>query len=255
MKLSNKLLLLFFISIPVSLFAYNWLLREQYLAGNITVVKYNKNYDSGYVKKDLPVVKHVVIDGALNSGDPHSQKGSASIDWKPAITIEHEKNEERTVLEIDKLFKDIARTKIKGDTLFISFYKKERTEKLNFYLPNSLIKIRLNSLVSLEGTHGNFNIGGPFTNQDSMQFFIRSGNLALNKINAKSVNITADSLGSINMRKGNTIGSLSYSLTKKSSLSIENMNENIRAFNPVKVDSLTVVSISGKAQDMNKYLQ
>lgn len=256
MKLSNKLLLLFFISIPVSLFAYNWLLREQFLAGNIKEVKYEMWNSSDYVQTKLPEIRHLVIDGAFNSGDPDFPGGAVSVNWKPNIQIDYNKRRKNNDLQIDKLFKDMAHTRIKGDTLFVSFYRKERIKNNdNFYSRQFFLKVRLNNLMSVKGASGNFNINGPFDNKDSVRFSVTSGSLTINNIKANEVQVTADSGAYVNVPGNNIIGKLSYSLLNKSELRINDLGTNISSMKAVRLDSLAGISISGNAKDMKQYLQ
>jgi hypothetical protein len=96
MKTSTKLLLIFFLCIPISLWAYNSLLKKQLAARNI-VMELRPDPSQQYTEIKLPPFKHLVINGSLTYGN----KGEKNANWRPAIAVGHHS----TIIHQYKYFK------------------------------------------------------------------------------------------------------------------------------------------------------
>jgi len=252
MKTSTKLLTILFIGIPVALFIYNWLLKEQYAAGKLEEVKYVDVLEDRLLERDVPAFKYLVIDGALRSGKS-KDPGPYVEDWSMNITILNVRDNQKQKIKVNKLYANMLQTRINNDTLFVSFYRNKRISNFPSRWYNRLLTIQTpNNVNSITSRNGNYTI----------QSFI-SNNFKLISGEGSSVtfdNSTFDRLEiiardrQVSISANNKVKELYYSLSNDSRLDIDDTGKNISKFMPGRIDTSATISLTGKALRVHKYM-
>lgn len=259
MKTSTKLLIVLFACIPLSMFAYSFLLKQQFTAGNFTQDIYK--HKNTRIYKSIAPFKHLVIDGNLYVSEESSLTKSAtqgkqkqfigerilSIGWDAPVEITH--HGKKTEYSVLPKYKDVIKTKIKNDTLYVSFFKKNGT---NTYWSNNdcLLKISNPRLISVNLNSGTFVLKD--MNGKDLNAVTKNAKVTFKNSSLQQLEISAESTKPLNIQS-NKIDVLRYSLFDKSNLLLE--DNKINKFQQIATDSLSQISIQGNAQQMEQFLQ
>lgn len=115
MKTSNKLLIVFFILIPSMLLAFNLMLKDQLVKGNI--IKRRMTDNPPLAEVQLQPFRHLVVNGQLMYRRGNREK---SLGQRQQVDIFVGKDK-RFNLKVYDTKKDLPELVYKGDTLFLSF--------------------------------------------------------------------------------------------------------------------------------------
>ncbi|WP_184547355.1 GIN domain-containing protein [Mucilaginibacter sp. FT3.2] len=257
MKTSTKLIIILFTCIPVSLLAYNLLLKNEYNNGNFYRDLYPKNTLDYIPIAQLPAFKHIVIDGSLKIP---VDGGFETWMWMARVWVGH--NDEKTntgsrnTISVIKELRSNLITTVKNDTLFISFSVKSKYDNSvrNWNNESDIVRISANNVSSIRANSAKVTIGNNPGSTDSLKLTVADqSHYDVNNLSIKYLNITAADSSYLNIWKNNHVSTLNYSLKGKSSLNID--EHPVQHFNALQVDSAAKIQITGKARLMQKQLQ
>lgn len=255
MKTSTKLIIILFTCIPVSLLAYNLILKNEYINKNFYRDFYPKDNIEYTTTPQLPNFKHIVINGSLKIPQESGFETWMARVWigsKKPNAAQHDGNAISVIKDLEGNL--IAR--VKNDTLFISFRVKSKYDMLSRSWNNDtdIVKIYTSDVSSIKADFANVTIANNPGNADSLKLSIAdNSHYNINNLSLKNLNITAADSSYLNLWQSNRVNTLTYSLKNKSSLSID---ENpVQHFNPGQVDSAAIIQITGKARFMQKQLR
>jgi len=255
MKTSTKLLILFFVALPTTLFAYNWLMKNQYLAGSMIPEKELFRNDltdtNAYVKKTLPQCKHIVVSGDIASGDfDHGNYSSVfSIDKEIAIHGDH-KGEPMAL--VNKYYESLFKTKLQDDTLYIFFYRQKHVGNINTS-NNLLASLYFNSDVDyIRAGSADITVTGSF-NSKHMDIKTNGGTkFDIDSLQTETLNLIARGNETVTLNKAKNISTLSYSLFDSSTLSFNDCH--IASYKPLHIDTAAKLDITIKGNAIAQYL-
>jgi hypothetical protein len=256
MKTSTKLFIVLFACVPLSMSAYAYLLRQQFVKGIFFQIRQNHQK---FTSISLPAFKNAVIDGNLyvmresdltkiTPNTPEEYKnGILFIGWD--AQIEFTGTQSTNSLKILEGYEDIVKTKIKNDTLYVSLFKPHGENMGNFDQGKTLISINNRDLHSLNLNAGNYTLT-KMSNKELSVNVTRAG-LTARDVNVDTLKISAEQANSITM-ENSVVDVFKYMLKNNSKL-ILGKNE-VQNFESLGVDSLSEISVQGKAKDMEKFL-
>ena len=246
MKTSTKLLLIFFLCIPISLWAYNSLLKKQLTSHNI-VMELRPDPTQGYTEIKLPPFKHLVIDGSLTYGS----KNEKNANWRPAIAVGQFNDNSISILNG---YSDIVKHRIANDTLYVTFHKNAiyDDESYMYYRPE-VVTIATNNLHSIDASYGRFNIHGNSHTHNDLKFSV-DGKSSVDFIGFLSnrVDLTLKDSSEFTAQQ-NKITDLYYNLPHKGKFTVDAYTA--KHFHPGNIDSLAWINIQGKASDIKQLLK
>lgn len=248
MKTSTKLLFIFFLSIPVSLWAYNALLKQQLNAGNL-VMQLRPDPNQSYNKKQLPAFKYVVVNGALTLGNGSYKDEN----WQPKINFGNN-DKGGYAISILKQYADLVEQTVVNDTLYISFHKnvKYDTEPYAPYEP-FIININAVDLHQFDGSFAQFNFDPTFVPALAFKVNIAGkSKLLLNGIITERLDLAVKDSSEATLN-ANNINNLYYTIPGKGKLSMDIYTA--KHFYPGKIDSLAWMEIRGKGNDVQRYFK
>lgn len=257
MKTSTKLLIIFFSCIPLSLLAYNLLLKNEFTNKNF-VREYYLDPSSTFVRKQLTNFKHIVISG-ING---QVNRGSITY-WCPRISIGNIKNSPaanqhtRNYINVVKQYQSNVNVKVKNDTLFISFNVKAEDSNSDLSelsnSANDLIQINTDNIESVNAVSAYVTIGNNLSATGYIKLLIAGhGHYDVNNLNIDKLDITASDSSFFNIYQNNSIKNLSYSLLGNGALNL--YEHPVQKFNPIQVDSLAGIQLNDKALNLQKRL-
>lgn len=251
MKTSTKLLIIFFSCIPISLWAYNYILKNEYTAGRFTR-DYYPDWQFNYVERKTPDFKYIVIDGALRS------PGNTPSDWKPRILIDSSKtsSQQHNTITIAGGYEQLFQTTVKNDTLYITFFTKNDPRNID----NSgidgvgLVKINAAKVLSVKASNAYISIVGKLSGADSLTLATpNNGQFDIYNLKINKLNIDGSGYAQLNIEETNHIRNLYYTLGDSSILRLK--SHPVQQFHPGKIDSRAGIEITGKAIDLQKNLR
>jgi archaellum component FlaG (FlaF/FlaG flagellin family) len=253
MKTSTKLLIIFLACIPVSLWAYNSLLKKQLEAHNL-VMELRPDLSQSYNEEKLPAFKYVVVAGALTFSDG-SHKDSS---WLPKLNIGDlghvgHQNTANTI-SILKQYADIVKHRIVNDTLYISFNKsvKYNTESYPPYLPE-IVKVTAIDLHEFNGSSVRVSIDGGIVPARLFKISVSgNSNIVVTGQITDRLDLAVNDSSSADLM-ANKINDIYYTLPGKGKLTMDVYTAN--RFHPGKIDSLAWMEIKGKGHDVQQYLK
>ncbi|GAA3993632.1 hypothetical protein [Mucilaginibacter dorajii] len=252
MKTSTKLIIILFTCIPVSLLAYNFILKAEYQKGNFVRDLYPQDNTSYIIKPGLPDFKHIVIEGSLNLGEGRSETWMARV-WIGGNNATQKSGNSLSVIEE---LKDNLNATVKHDTLFISFHVTGKFDNTatTWNHGNDIVKIYCSQVKSVSIRYANVTIGNNPGTADFLKLIVGDGsNYNIQRLHLKSLAVIAKDSSYLNILKNNQIGTLSYSLQGKSTL---NVDENpARQYIAERVDSAAKIQLTGKASVLQKQLR
>ena len=258
MKTSTKLLIIFFSCIPISLVAYNVLLRNELKSGNFTR-DYYLDASSTLVRQKMAPFKHIVIIGFGGT----IQSRSVTY-WKPRLSIgnfikiENADHQPGNYVNVIKQYKDNVKATVKNDTLFISFEIMTKHSNLGDFNDSApggnLVEIEGDNVLSVNTNSADVMIRNKPSNIDSLKFIIRGGgHYDINNLAVNNLSLLAKDSSYFAIYKNNKIKSLNYSLLDKSWLNLE--EHPVQKFHPGKVDDMAKIQITDKASYLQKQLR
>ncbi len=250
MKTSTKLLIAFVAVIILSFISYNYLLKRQYAAGNF--VQNHTADENTYVKINLPEFSYVVIDGKQTGGKGDSYTEYRT--WMPHMSIKNNDTIKNNFVSVLSGYQDILQTKVKNDTLYVSFFNK-RTALTSPYRDfwHDVIEIKARKIKYISGRDATFNYYAESPMNDSFVTAATGfGIINLNNLQVTNLQTISNDDATINIEGNNNIGALNYNLYHKGILKINPAH--IREFKAIHIDSLSKIIINGNAPQVNKYL-
>jgi len=255
MKTSTKLLIAFFIVLPVTLFAYNLLMKKQYLTGSLVLLK-ERLYDdltdtTQYVKKPIPQCKYVVISGEIASGDFGHHNYLQVWNNNSQISI-YGNHQGKSIAFVNKYYESLFKTKVIKDTLYVYFYRQKRIGNVNgasgvltgLYLNNNVEYIRV--------TRANFNSTGSYNLKRLTLSVMGNNNFVINNLQTNQLNLAAKGEATVTMNDAKNISDLSYSLFDSTKVQFNNCH--IRAYKPLHIDTAAKMDITIKGNAIQQYL-
>lgn len=244
MKKSNKLLIVLFLFIAVTLFFFNVLLNEQVKAGNFRNDYYN------VTRKTLPLkpFNHVVYDGRMFL---HQARYSSSwVDRTLYLNVGGRKSYE---LEMPSTAVPLLSYYYHGDTLFIDFGKQVKRAD---YIPESSILLHLFApeLSSVSSVSGAMTVVGVQQEKPMVFYCKNSQNFVLSDLHLPVLQLHADSNAHVRVLDNSYVDTLALTMGTGSWFTV-NAPSNIRTIRPVYLDSSARISMDGKANNMKTYLQ
>lgn len=246
MKTSTKLLLIFFLCIPISLWAYNSLLKKQLAARNI-VMELRPDPSQQYTEIKLPPFKHLVINGSLTYGN----KGERNANWRPAIAVGQFNDNSISILNG---YSDIVKHHIANDTLYVTFHKNAIYDDASYmYYQPEVVKIGTDNLHSVDASYGRFNLHGNLhTNNDLKITIDGKSNVDFISFLANRLDLTLKDSSEFSAQQ-NSITNFYYSLPHRGKFTVDAYTA--KHFHPGNIDSLAWINIQGKASDVKQLLK
>jgi hypothetical protein len=236
--------------------AYAYLLRQQFVKG--IFFQDHQNHQK-FTSIPLPAFKNAVIDGNLyvmresdltkiTPNTPEEYKnGILSIGWN--AQIEFSGTQSNNSLKILEGYENIVKTKIKNDTLYVSLFKPHGENMGNFDQGKTLISINNRDLHSLNLFGGIYTLTKMSNKELSVN--VISAGLTAKNIDFDTLRISAEKANSITME--NSVVNVFRYMLKNNSKLILGKNQ-VQSFENLGVDSLSEISVQGKAKDMEKFL-
>lgn len=240
MKASNKLLIAFFVLMPLLLVVFSLLIKEQYVKGNISKRR--------EINKEKPVVhelkpfRHVVFDGRLlyKIGNLEKPMGSMeclqmNIGGPGGFRLMVDPNREQ-----------LLKYAYIGDTLIIR-YRLDDFNNRN-YLWSGDATLYAPELASITGTMGSVVLQSFRQNMPLVLNAGREGEFSAFDFHVPLLQLNMETSSKLELQ-GAEIDSLAYNMRPASELVIK-QPYTIRALKPGMVDSLSNITLSGRASQM-----
>jgi len=253
MKASSKIFILSLLWIPVSLVAYNLLLKRQYLAGNLKpeIAFVLNGRTENYVEFKLPKFKYVVVSGMIASGSAQAGNFTAWTNY-PDIEIVGDSSR-NPCAEVNKYYQSLYNARVVNDTLFIRFYRERHVGNITLNADRLLI-LNLNSNTEyLRGEAAHVNIRGLFNPQHITIAAAGAASVNLIGLKVDQLNIIARDSCSFKFNDVQHTSTLYYSLLGKSKLDLN--GSNIKNLKPGRVDSTAEINVTIKGAAKQKYLE
>lgn len=248
MKTSNKLLIALLVFLPATLVLYNFLLKGEYVKGNIRA-----NGPSGIAKTNKYVLKpfrHVLYDGALWKSESKVKRRTYSEHHKLTLFIG---TDTASYLDSSPMLDKYLQIRQQGDTLFLSHEITGQTE--GEYSVDRYLRIYTPELLSVNGERCEMEIFN-FPKQTTL-LKVHMGayaNCTMQGMVTPLLNLQLDDFSVCNLNAGGRIDTLTYQMNQHASLNIWDKVQ-INALQAGSVDTSANISLSGKAVGMSKHLQ
>lgn len=240
MKTSTRILIILLISIPVTMFAFNWLAINEYKTGNFNFI-YTPPADE---KRELPAFKHVVMDGRL-----HHSKGSQPLNGL-LLDIASDPGQKPTLV-IPELVREFTTVKITNDTLYISYYKKNIDIESALFWSWGRLSLYGSTINSLTLNHGSYLITHLTT--DSLKLQTTDAEVNVNNLTATTLKTLAYGRSAIHLNPNNNIEHCEYSIYDENG-KLEVERNASKSYKPGKVHPDAQLILIGKASEMQKYI-
>lgn len=247
MKKSNKLLIVLFLFITVTLFFFNVLLNEQVKAGNFR----DQYYKVSRKTIALKPFNHVVYDGRM-----FLHRGRYSASWVDRTLYLNVGGRQKYELEMPSNVSPLLAYYYKGDTLFLDFSKDRPKIGREDYVPETSILLHLfaPALSSVSSMSGTMVVNGVHQ-EVPMAFYLRgSRNFMLSGLQLPVMQLHADSMAQVRVVDNSSVDTMALTMGGGTMLIVNSPN-NIKNIKPVQLDASARISLEGKANDMKSYLQ
>lgn len=240
MKTSSKLLIAFFILMPLLMIAFDLLLKDQYVKGNITGIRAGAEKSADKYK--LKPFKYVVYNGKVvyRRGGREKTMGSSQ---RLRIVV-GKGNTYRIGLDLRK--KEMVEYTHYADTLFISYRLKDMAEE--YYYWSGLVTLYAPELDGVSAGDGTVIIS-PCRQETPLKVQV----LPFTTVSGRGIDVPQLHLsvagGSKMELEMTDVDTLVYDLKAKSELAIK-QSYTIKVLKPGMVDSESIISISGSAAKM-----
>lgn len=242
MKTSTRLLIILFISIPVTMFAFNWLLVNEYKAGNLSLITWAQTAEE---KRELPAFKHVVMDGRF-----HHSKGIQPINGGLTLEIASDPGQ-KPLLMIPEIARKNVVIKVINDTLYISYYKKNIDVDAALYWNWHHLTLYGSKISSLTLNYGNYLILHLAT--DSLNLQATDAIVSVNNLTATTLNAMVHGLSTVHFYENNKVDQFEYSILDKGG-KLEVTHNTSQSYKPGEVNPDAQLVLIGKAPEMQKYI-
>ncbi|MBW4891711.1 hypothetical protein KXQ82_18445 [Mucilaginibacter sp. HMF5004] len=256
MKTSTKLLIVFFIAIPTTLFAYNWLMKEQYLAGNL-IPQAQRPADEyanaeAYVTLPLPQCKYVVVSGQITSGDFEHGDYRSVYSQERDIDIRGD-HAGKQLAKVNKYYESLFKTSVVKDTLYISFFRKKHVENISGTGNNGLLCLYLNKDVEYIRTEfAQYHTDGSFNLKQMNIVALDGTSMSINHLQTEQLNLIAKGEAQVMVKYAKNIAQLSYSLLDSPTVKFNHCQ--VAAYKPLRIDSGAHMDITLKGNSIQQYL-
>ncbi|RPE12923.1 hypothetical protein EGT74_05105 [Chitinophaga lutea] len=241
MKTSSKLLIVFFILMPVLMVVFNLLLKDQFVKGNIT----RRRPDSAKppVIHELKPFKYVVYNGKVvyrKGGREKTMSNNQQLRLAVARGNTYR-------IDIDRRWKDMLEYSYHADTLFIS-YKLNEQGDMDFYYWGGSTILYAPELDGVSAGDGSVSLW-PCRQVTPLKVeVLPSGSISALDVNLPQLHLSVAGNAKVDLQQAD-IDTLAYDLKAQSELSIK-QSYTIKALKPGMVDSTSIISISASAARM-----
>lgn len=246
MKKSNKLMVAFLILMLILMVVYNFLLKDQYVKGNITR-RDEPAEISNYKTITLKPFRHVVFNGQLLYEFNGRKKALGNVQ---GLIVNSAKSSDFR-LQVSKTLSDVIDYSYKGDTLFVGYRLKTLQDKrFNYYsVPPTLFAP---ALASISGSNGIVTVG-PVKQNESLELHVNPrAEFSVQNIELPNLNMWAGAGAKVSILSA-SVDTLSYDLNEQSELKLQ-YPYSIKALRPGKTDSASVVTLMGSARIMEEIM-
>jgi len=252
MKTSIKLFIAGLLCVPLSLFAYNLLLKRQLDARNI-LVEMVKDPKYATIINKLPPFKHIKVNGTLYTGADGKQ-GVNNVSWIARVKVDN-MEASGPVMKMPVRYKDVVSYHVQNDTLYLSYYKKNNPEELeNQY--DGMMRVTIDGggkLRSVTGLNTTFETTGNFRNNDSLSITVAGiSNYEIQSLYLDKLNITIKGDAKMNVHDM-VLKEFAYNLHDKGKLTIAPLN--IKHFTAGQIDGGAEININGNANSLKTLLK
>ncbi|MXV17928.1 GIN domain-containing protein [Hufsiella ginkgonis] len=253
MKISNILTIVLLAGLVLSLLSFNLVLKSRFRAGHVNEAGTTQQQEAGnYSRRDLPAAKHLAIDGAIQSGP--DERGATFVIKQDQFIISVDHTGGKNYAEAAHGINEFFTTRLSNDTLYISLHSKRLVKSFAVTTRSPyFLKIHVSNLESFSGARGRFELSGDLNSNKLDIAAERTASVVavMNKVDRLSV-LAKDS-SSISLHGANSnINKLSYSLTGKSRIEFSDFTAG--TVTEGRVDSLSSITIRGKAEKIGKLL-
>lgn len=245
MKTSSKLLIAFFILMPLLMVVFDLLLKDQFVKGNIT--RRRPDSAKAAIIHELKPFKYVVYNGKLVYRKGGREKAIANNE-RLGIAV-GEGGGYR--IGIDQRRKDMLEYSYRADTLFISYNVKDLDDSDFFYWSGKTVLYapELNGITVGDGT---INLW-PCRQKKRLNITVLPfGNVSGSYMHLPHVNLSVAGGSKAELQRAE-IDTLAYDLMQGSELAIK-YSYQIKTLKPGMVDSTSIISISGSAAKMEQVI-
>lgn len=248
MKTSNKLLIAILVFLPVSLVLYNFLLKGEFVKGNIRMNA--ADFISKSNKRSLKPFRHIVYDGALWKTSENGTRRSYSESHNLQLFF---RKDTASWMELSPMQERYLKVRQEGDTLFISYLVDRMTE--GKYFNDHSLRIYAQELASVTGDHCWIEVFGVFQEDIPLKVHVKEkARCLLYGGVLPRLDLQLETEAICDMSWGGAIDTLAYRFGKQATLNISN-NAKIGVWQPESVDSTATIALSGSAASMTGYLQ
>lgn len=248
MKTSNKLLIAILVFLPSTLILYNFLLKGEYVKGNI-----RSNGPSGIVKSNkhpLKPFRHVVYDGALWKNESKVKRRTYSEHHKLTLFIG---TDTASYVDSSPMLDRCLQIRQQGDTLFLSHEITGQTE--GEYNVDKSLRIYTPELVSVNGERCGMEIFNfPKKNTPLKVHMGAYANCTMQGLPTALLDLQLEDFSVCNLNFGGRIDTLTYQMKQHASLNVWDKVQ-INALQTGSVDTSANISLFGKAAGMSRFLQ
>jgi hypothetical protein len=255
MKTSTKLLIVFFLALPTTLFAYNWLMKIQYMAGNLLPEPQSLSNDLSdtvmFVKKTLPQCKYVVVSGDIASGDFEHRNYRSVFSPDKQIYIHGDHAGQQLAL-VNKYYESLFNTKMVNDTLYVYFYRQKRIGNISSST-DALLGLYLNSNVEyIRAGSANITLTGSFNLKHMDIKAIGGFKFDIDSLQTDHLNFIARGDEAVTLNHAKNISTFSYSLFNGAALEFNDCS--IATYKPLHIDTSAKLNITIKGDAIAQYL-
>ncbi len=252
MKKSTLMMIGILVLVPMYFTAKVLLLKRHFYNGDLKPVHYPVATEK-WDEKKISGVKHLIIDGKVVTSRSKLKTTSTSTRVWPRVQIEQWAQPFGGVetLQFPKLLRNLIKTQVVSDTLFISFQKEG-----DFKFPmidEVLLSIHLNSIQSIKTDNGTYECEN-FSNKATLQLSTLNSTIKFNQAKLEKLNILASTYSSVHVLSPNNIRGVFFSLSDSSKLIFHGSDSTKTLFKPLAIDSTSIISFSGSAHFMKKYM-
>jgi hypothetical protein len=249
MKTSTKLLIIFFTCVPLSLWAYNSLLKKQLDAHNI-VMEFRPDPAQTYTEEKLQPFKYVVVNGALTFGE----KNETNISWQPKVKFGDNVVNTTNAINIIRGYDKIVNHRISNDTLYVTFHKNGffNTDPYGYYDPE-VVRITANDLHSVDASNARFDISGNLKTAKKLKIVLDGkSNMYISNMLTERLDLIVKDASEVNLQ-ANNFNDLYYDLPDKGRLTVDVYSA--KHFHPGIIDSLAWINVQGQARQLKQLLK
>lgn len=245
MKTSNKLLILLALFFISTLILFNVLLKAQLAKGN---VRYEYG-ESTRLSVPLKPFRHVMYDGRMITA--YSPTRSSWVDRTMMVSTG-----DSCRLEMSSTLKSLLTYTYHGDTLFISFIRKEKRNGRADYVPEPNVPMQLfaPAFTSVSAVGGIMHVSGIDQEAPLQLYMNTTGQNIISNLALSELNLHVGTNTKVVMVNSNHIDTMALTMDQKSNM-IMSTPIDIKTILTVKLDTSSRISVEGRSDYMKEYLQ